>query len=101
MSIEKKVEEILREHLGKENQIKAREIADMIESTENDRTVYSKTRKIITGLIEEGYPIGSSNKGYFWLETKEELEETIIQELALEKDDFEVINGDPELYVPS
>ena len=67
MSIEKKVEEILREHLGKENQIKAREIADMIESTENDRTVYSKTRKIITGLIEEGYPIGSSNKGYFWL----------------------------------
>ena len=24
-----------------------------------------------------------------------------ILELALEKDDFEVINGDPELYVPS
>ena len=37
----------------------------------------------------------------FCLQTKEELEGTIIQELALEKDDFEVINGDPELYVPS
>ena len=35
------------------------------------------------------------------LQTKEEKEGTIIQELALEKDDFEVINGDPELYVPS
>ena len=44
-----------------------------------------------------------SKKGFrgFCLQTKEELEETIIQELALEKDDFEVINGDPELYVPS
>ena len=44
-----------------------------------------------------------SKKGFrgFCLQTKEELEGTIIQELALEKDDFEVINGDPELYVPS
>lgn len=44
-----------------------------------------------------------SKKGFrgFCLQTKEELENTIIQELSLEKDDFEVINGDPGLYVPS
>ena len=37
----------------------------------------------------------------FCVQTIEELVGTIILDLALEIDDFEVINGDPELYVPS
>lgn len=73
---------------------------DLIVIFKEDKYIDIRNNESLNQLANWSY---YSKKGFrgFCLQTKEELENTIIQELALEKDDFEVINGDPGLYIPS
>lgn len=73
---------------------------DLIVIFKEEKYTDIRNNESLNQLANWSYYSKKGSRG-FCLQTKEELEETIIQELALEKDDFEVINGDPELYVPS
>jgi len=76
MSIHEQIKDILLEHRGKENQIPAPEIADRIgvEPGASGRNI----RKLIFETIRKyNLPFAGSNRGYFFIESKEELKDYI------------------------
>lgn len=60
-----------RYHVGAENAITSREIGRIFNLSAR------KVRSIISDLRTLGQPIGSSNDGYFYAETVDEVEQTI------------------------
>ncbi len=68
------VRDILEEHRGKKNKITSAKIAKMIDIDEDD--THSKSRRLIEDAIEEyGLPVAADSRGYFMIETEDELEE--------------------------
>jgi hypothetical protein len=76
MSFHEQIRDILLQHIGKQNQISATVIAEMIgvEPGGSGRNI----RKLIFETIKKyNLPFGGSNRGYFLIEGKEELTEYI------------------------
>jgi 3-dehydroquinate synthase class II len=68
------IKKILLEHKGKKNAIPANKISKILDIPEDDTV--PTTRKLITKLItEQGMPIGAYGRGYFYIETAQELAE--------------------------
>ena len=75
----REIRNILLNHKGKQNAIPSSKIAKMLGIPENDTV--ATTRGLITKLIKNTcLPIGSSENGYYIMETEEELNE-VIQDL--------------------
>jgi hypothetical protein len=75
----RQIREILLNHKGKQNAIASSKIAKMLGIPENDTV--ATTRSLITKLIKNSYlPIGSSENGYYIMQTEEELNE-VMQDL--------------------
>jgi len=72
--LEQKVRAILIQHIGKNNQMDAGTIAKILGIEDNDTHV--NTRKIITSVLRKtDLPIGSTSKGYYIIQSKDELME--------------------------
>jgi hypothetical protein len=70
--------QILIHRRGKANAINSKQIATQLNIPDND--TYGATRKLIKKIIEtENLPIGAYRKGFFIMETQEELNEEIIK----------------------
>ena len=70
------IKKILLQHKGKAKAIPSNKIAKMLEIPENDTV--ATTRSLITKLIKNTcLPIGSSENGYYIMETEEELNDVI------------------------
>ncbi len=68
------IEEIIIEHKGKQKAIASNKIAEMIGVHEDDTV--STTRSLITKLIKRTkLPIGSCERGYYIMQTEDELNE--------------------------
>jgi hypothetical protein len=68
------IRKILLKHRGKENPIAANKISKLLQIPEDDTV--PTTRRLITKLIvEEGMPIAAFGRGYFYIETIDELTE--------------------------
>jgi hypothetical protein len=67
-----KIKEILWGHKGKENAVPASEISDLIGVDE--RETYSETRRLVLKAVKKyELPIAATDKGYYFIETQEEL----------------------------
>lgn len=76
MSLHEQIKDILSQHIGKQNQIPAPEIADMIgvEPGGSGRNI----RKLIFETIKMyNLPFGGSNRGYYLIENTNELTDYI------------------------
>lgn len=62
--------------LGSENAQTSFEIVQRLNIDDNGRTK-EMFRKIIRDLIKEGYPIGSNNHGYYFINSLEELKRVV------------------------
>lgn len=70
------IREILMQHKGKQSAIPSNKIAKMIGIREDDTV--ATTRSLITKLIKNSYlPIGSSESGYYIMQTEDELNEVM------------------------
>lgn len=73
MSHKQEIRDVLLDHVGKENAINASEIAEIVGIDEGD--TYSRTRRFITEILEEGVPVASNpGHGYWIIETQDELD---------------------------
>lgn len=66
-----KILEILQS-ADRSNPVYSQSIADTLDIQEEHATCV-KTRMLIKELIEDGYPIGATGNGYFWIHTLGEL----------------------------
>lgn len=72
----RKIQEILKQHVGKSNIISSSQIADLI-GVEEDAT-YAKTRALIFEAAKKyKLPLAANNRGYFLINTKAEFDEYI------------------------
>ena len=75
----REIKEILLDHKGKQNPISAGKIGKALNIPENDTV--ATTRSLITKLIKRTHlPIGSSENGYYIMQTEEELND-VMQDL--------------------
>lgn len=73
------IRSILLKHKGKQNAIPSNKIAKIVGIPEDDTV--ATTRSLITKLIKNSYlPIGSSENGYYLMQSEEELNE-VMQDL--------------------
>lgn len=73
MGYKEDIREVLLDHVGKENAINASEIAELVGIDEGD--TYSRTRRYITDVLEEGVPVASNpGHGYWIIKSQEELD---------------------------
>lgn len=75
-TIESKLIEILRKHIGKELAIDAGTIAGMLNVDDND--THRNMRSIITSVLRKtDLPIGATTRGYFIIKDADELVEYV------------------------
>jgi len=72
MSLHEQIKDILLQHVGKQNQIPAPEIADMIGVKPGESGISIRTL-IFETIKKYNLPFGGSNRGYFLIENKTEL----------------------------
>ncbi len=73
----KKINEILSYHRGKKNAITGDRMCELIESDWGKTLHVRLLRKVIADMRLHGYPLGSSCRGYYLLEDKEETRRVI------------------------
>lgn len=73
----KKINEILSYHRGKKNAIKGEVMCQEIEEDWEKSVDVRTLRKVIADMRLHGYPLGSSCRGYYLLEDKEETRRVI------------------------
>jgi len=61
---------------GKNNPISSKAIAIKLGVEDSEANPVMR-RKIRSCIEEEGWPVGATSQGYFWIETEDELEEYI------------------------
>lgn len=73
MSYKEQIRDLIVEHVGKENALNASEIAERVGIDEGD--TYSRTRRYLTEILEDGVPLASSpHHGYWVVENQDELD---------------------------
>ena len=71
------IEAILRQRTGSDNAITSSELSDLLGDLDHHDST-PKTRAAIRQLVHErGIPIAASNKGYYYIETEEELQQYV------------------------
>ena len=73
MSNKSQVKSILQNHTGKDEAITSSKILDKIGLA--DENGNPNIRSIITELIQDGEPIAASTKGYYYIDSQQELDE--------------------------
>jgi hypothetical protein len=73
-----RVKELLLDHRGKDNPISSREISEQLKKDEVGS--FPETRMMVRDImLEDQIPIASCNRGYYVVETEEELKDYVDQ----------------------